>query len=159
MASDVVKRVFLGHNLNVKPFQEQAIVSLVSGKDVFVSVPTGHGKTFAYCFLPEIFSILQSKPFSIVIVISPLISLMIDQVSRMETLGIKAAFVGEGQTSSTVITDVKNGLYNIVFISPEAILESSWRYMLNTEVYQNCLSTLVIDECHCIEEWYDLSTF
>lgn len=64
----------------LKPYQKLVVKHFVRGSDVFVSMPTGSGKSLCYCLLPRVFNILRKKP-SIVVVVSPLIALMKDQVS------------------------------------------------------------------------------
>ena len=77
----------------LKPFQESAVKSFVSGKDVFVSLPTGYGKSFCYSCLPWVFDALNHKqtPYSMVVVVSPLIALMKDQLKVLTDKGIAAA--------------------------------------------------------------------
>ncbi len=71
--------VFLGYTL--KPEQKACIVQFASGNDVFVSLPTGYGKSLCYTLLPLVFDLLRGvKGKSIVMVVSPLLALMKDQV-------------------------------------------------------------------------------
>ncbi len=77
-----------------KPDQKKAIVAFFNGSDVFVSLPTGSGKSFCYWCLPEVFDMMNGKSGkSIVIVVSPLIALMMDQVASLSNRGIKTIHV------------------------------------------------------------------
>jgi len=96
----------------LKEFQKTAIKKIVEGKDVFVCVPTGFGKSFCYVYLPQIF-LLSHKTRANIFVISPLIALMKDQVESCTLLGISAALVGEGQDDPTVKQDAKLGKYEV----------------------------------------------
>ena len=73
--------------------QEEGIRSFVKGTDVFVSLPTGSGKSLCYWVLPFIFNFLRKRTDSIVIVVSPLVALMKDQVNILEKFGVKAVYV------------------------------------------------------------------
>ena len=66
----------------LKPCQESTVKSFVSVRDIFVSLPTGYGKSFYYLCLPWVFDALNNKqaPYSMVIVVSPLVALMKDQL-------------------------------------------------------------------------------
>ena len=76
--------------------QELVVKYFVQGNDVFVSLPTGSGKSLCYTILPYVFDILRNEVEpSIVIIVSPLIALMKDQVRSMTERGLKAVFVGD----------------------------------------------------------------
>ena len=103
--------------------QAQVVSHFLSGRDVFVSLPTGGGKSLCYCLLPKAFDILRgtsscSKTQSIAIVVSPLVSLMIDQVRHITERNVSAVYVGDCKSEE----DVCNGVYQLVFLSPEALL-------------------------------------
>ena len=88
MASDNLDAVILraGARLGytaIRPNQHKAVKSFIEGSDVFISLPTGSGKSFCYSVLPFIFDDLYQRVGSIVIVVSPLIALMKDQVCRL----------------------------------------------------------------------------
>ena len=85
---------------SLKPEQESAIVSFLAGNDVFVSLPTGYGKTLCYAALPYAFDQLRATcKSSIVIVVSPLIALMKDQVTGYGARGLKIGCI-TGESSS-----------------------------------------------------------
>ena len=91
---------------------------------------------------------------SIVVVVTPLISLMIDQKGKFLQRGLKVEFVGEAQTDEIATMDVLNGNIQLVYISPESLLlNRRYRSMLITPTYQQRLKALVVDEAHCVKFW------
>jgi len=147
----------VGHQLGytqIKAEQKHAIVSFVQGNDVFVVLPaTGFGKSLCYACLPLIFDRLSGKSGSIALIISPLVALMQDQVKGFSTIGIKCARVGSC-TEEQVRQEIIDGEYQLVFISPEALLATRrWRKMLLSPVYQKSLIAVVVDEAHCVRNW------
>ena len=80
---------------DLKQQQQGAIMHFISGRDVFVALPTGYGKSLIYACLPQVFDLLLNKEGPIVIVVCPLIALMEDQVTSFRKLGLSAAFVCE----------------------------------------------------------------
>ena len=135
----------------LKPKQEEAVLAFVGGQDVFVSLPTGFGKTLCFAVLPWTFDQLRGEARkSIVIVVSPLNALMESQVKTYREKGISAAFVH----SSAEIGSIEEGLCQLVFFSPESLLcKRRWRELLRSPVYRSNLVGVVIDEAHCVEKW------
>ena len=92
-----------------------------------------------------------------IVVITPLISLMIDQKDKFTKTGISAEFVGEAQKDDAAVTAVVVGDIQLVYISPESLLCSPrFRNMLLSESYKRNLQTLVVDvvdEAHCVKLW------
>ena len=115
----------LGYTL--KPEQKQALLKFVGGQDVFVSLPTGFGKSLCYILLPRIFDLLRVENKCIVIVVSPLIALMKNQVASITKIGLSATYVSDRDTklASTSEQSVMKGNVSIVFISPEALFIST----------------------------------
>ena len=136
--------------------QEEAIRCVVlEKKDVFVNLPTGFGKSLIFQALPEVFSSLQRSDRSrnIVIVVSPLISLMKDQVSRLTSLGISAICLSDINTESQR-RKLENGEFSIVYGSPESWLnDERWRKMLSSEAYNSFERAVAVDEAHIISHW------
>ena len=129
----------LGYS-SLRTQQELAIRSFVQGNDVFICLPTGSGKSLCYCILPAVFDSLRGVKSSIVVVVSPLIALMKDQVRAMTKKGVTAAFVGDCCSESEV-SRVCEGSYQLVYMSPEALLtDDVWRDML--------LSSLPLPHAH-----------
>ena len=108
----------LGCELRTK--QREVILSFVRGHDVFVSLPTGSGKSLCYSVLPEIFDILRKAPGSIILVISPLIALMNDQVTSLHCRNVKAVYI-RGRENGEVISKVYEGQFQVMFCSPESL--------------------------------------
>ena len=134
--------------------QLEAVENFVSGRDVFLSLPTGGGKSFCFACLPLVFDFLRgAQQQSIVLVVSPLIALMQDQVASLTSKGIKAAYVqGEGGDNAASVSD---GEIQVVYMSPETLLTvPKWREMLRQELYQDNVVGLAVDEAHLVEKWY-----
>ena len=135
--------------------QEEAIRKFLEGNDVFVCIPTGSGKSLCYSLLPAAFDHLRnSSSGSIVVVVSPLIALMKDQVSNMRDRKVSAIYFGD-VVSSEVENEVCLGKYQLIFTSPETILNDfRWRDMLLSPVYKENLVGFIVDEAHCVKKWY-----
>lgn len=134
--------------------QEKSILGIVQGKDVFVSLPTGYGKSICYIVLPSLFDALRKvEKKSIVLVVSPLIALMRDQVASNTAMGMKSTYISDKENTKKQ-TAIRNGEFQIVYISPEALVLLKWRNILSTRVYQENLVAFVVDEAHCIKKWY-----
>lgn len=125
--------------------QEQAIQSILEGRDTVVIMPTGGGKSLIYQ-LPAL-----ALP-GVTVVVSPLIALMKDQVDQLEQVGIPATLINSSLTPAEVterLEGIRNGLYKLLYIAPERFYSSQFTDMLNSiEV-----SLFAIDEAHCISEW------
>jgi len=93
---------------------------------------------------------------SIVVVISPLTTIMMDQTAKFSPRGLATDFVGEAQMDSEATKRVLSGLAQLVFISPENIITNScYRNMLMTARYRDKLVALAVDEAHCVRKWGD----
>ena len=136
--------------------QELAILSFVCGNDVFISLPTGYGKSLCYAVLPKVFDLLRGVANkSIVIIVSPLIALMKDQVATFSAKGIRAAYVSDKEDSTgKTRRDIKKGKYQLLYLSPEALFATlEWRNMLASELYRANLVGFIVDEAHCVKKW------
>ena len=113
----------LGYLEVLYPKQQQVVKQFLLGSDVFVSLPTGNRKSLCYCVLPNLFNHLLSRNSSngsIVVVVSPLIALMQDQVWAMTEHGVRAVYAGDAE--DTVEADMCAGLYQLVYFSPKLIV-------------------------------------
>ena len=130
---------------NFRGEQEKIIKSIVSGKNTFVIMPTGAGKSLCYQ-LPA--TVLDGTA----IVISPLIALMKNQVDQMMAFGINAQFLNSTLNKSEmnrVKNDVVNGVCKLLYIAPESLTKVD-----NLEFLKKAkISFVAVDEAHCISEW------
>ena len=145
----------LGYTL--KPEQKQALLKFVGGQDVFVSLPTGFGKSLCCILLPRIFDLVRGvENKCIVIVVSPLTALMKNQVVSITKIELSATYVSDRDTklASTSEQSVMKGNVSIVFISPEALfISTKWKSMLLSDIYRENLVGFIVDEAHCIKKW------
>ncbi|XP_068757874.1 uncharacterized protein [Montipora capricornis] len=133
--------------------QKVAIKEVVTQKkDVFVNLPTGFGKSLIYEALPLMFKYAAKLPGHIVIVVSPLVSPMENQVKYLRSIGVSAVNISS-QTDNDH-SRIENGQYSVVFGSPEAwLMNDRWRTMLGNVVYKSKLCAVAIDEAHVIKQW------
>ena len=138
--------------------QETVVRQFLCGRDVFVSLPTGSGKSLCYCILPRVFDKLRKtescESRSMAVVVSPLIALMKDQVRAMTQRDVRAVYVGEVREGGEVYIEICEGKYQLIFMSPEALLtDIKWRDMLQSPTFTENLIALVINEAHCVKKW------
>ena len=105
---------------------------LLDGHDVFVSLPTGFGKSFCFQCLPLVNDYLSGcQESSIVVVVEPTAAVMRDHVEALLAKGRKAAFIKHKQRDSTIRQGVIEGKYQYIYISPESLTENQrYRNML-----------------------------
>ena len=143
MPKDLLKTVF-GHD-HYRDGQSEIVNAIISGKDVLAIMPTGGGKSL--CFqLPA----LTLK--GIVLVVSPLIALMRDQVSALKALGVNAGALTSGNTddeTETVFNDLENGNLKLLYIAPERLANIGTQRMLS----KLPISFIAVDEAHCVSQW------
>ena len=100
-------------------------------------------------FVAGISSLILGSSNSIVVVVTPLISLMIDQREKFSQKGFTVEFVGKAQKDEEAVLSVLNGRVQLVYISPENLLGNArFRAMMLSDCYQKRLRTLVVDEAH-----------
>lgn len=137
-----------------RPHQLEAINATLSGKDVFVLMPTGGGKSLCYQ-LPAI--VKSGKTKGTTIVISPLISLMQDQVEHLLNKNIKASMFsskGTAEQRRQTYNLFIHGLLDLIYISPEMISASEQCKRGITKLYNDGkLARIVVDEAHCVSNW------
>lgn len=125
--------------------QEDIIESVLNGKDTLAIMPTGGGKSICY----QVPALLMD---GITIVISPLISLMKDQVDALTSVGIPSTFINSSLSANELnerIAEVKAGVYKILYIAPERLESQSFRSLL----LAINVSMVAVDEAHCISQW------
>ncbi len=141
----VLKTVF-GYD-EFRPLQKDIITSVLKGHDTLAVMPTGGGKSLCYQ-LPAL--ILKG----ITVVVSPLISLMQDQVSSLKTTGIQSAFLNSTlswEDYCKATDEIKSGQIKIVYVSPEGLATSKIRELLSSPELK--ISCITIDEAHCVSQW------
>lgn len=138
-----LQRVF-GYE-SFRPDQEEIIDNLINGVDAFVLMPTGGGKSLCY----QIPAILRN---GVGIVVSPLISLMKDQVDALQANGVTAAYYNStlnAQQVRAVLNQLHSGKLDLLYVAPERLMQSSFMERL-----QNIdIALLAIDEAHCVSRW------
>ncbi|MDJ0861264.1 MAG: DNA helicase RecQ [Gammaproteobacteria bacterium] len=138
-----LRRVF-GYT-SFRPFQEQIIDALVRGQDAFVLMPTGGGKSLCY----QIPALIRD---GVGVVVSPLISLMKDQVDALRANGVSAAYLNSSlspQGAREVLTRLHAGELELLYIAPERLMQPAFLERLHTLD----LALLAIDEAHCVSQW------
>ena len=125
--------------------QEDIINSILQGQDVLAIMPTGGGKSLCY----QVPALCMD---GLTIVISPLISLMKDQVDSLTTMGIEASYINSSLSSedyNQILENIVNDKYKIVYVAPERLESAEFLNIIqNKDIAQ-----IAIDEAHCISQW------
>jgi ATP-dependent DNA helicase RecQ len=128
-----------------RPNQEEIVRQVLAGRDVFAALPTGGGKSLCY----QLPALLRE---GLTVVVSPLISLMKDQVDAARENGIPAAFLNSAlssEESHDTWRGLSGGQVKLLYVSPERLSLPDFRRALG----QFGLSLVAVDEAHCISEW------
>jgi len=98
---------------------------------------------------------IEGRKGSLLVCISPLAAIMMDQKVKFSTYGLTAEFVGEAQLDVAASQCVIKGEVQLVYISPENIIcNQKYRQMLMSPVYKENLIGIAVDEAHCVKTWY-----
>ena len=139
-----ILKTYFGYD-SFRPGQEEIIDQILGGRDALAIMPTGAGKSLCY----QVPALMLS---GITIVISPLISLMMDQVKALNEAGIHAAYINSSLTENQVakaLEFAKAGRYKIVYVAPERLETPRFLdFACHAEI-----SMVTIDEAHCISQW------
>lgn len=141
----------------VRDQQRKVVEAYLSGRDVFMSAPTGSGKSFTFEIAPYAFDFMSTEQNttveearSVCLVVVPLVALMNDQVASLTSRGLSAACVGS-DCSPDQIRNITEGNIKLIFGTPEALLNSH-RGIFRGALKKN-LKAVFIDESHCIAKW------
>ncbi|GHV25813.1 hypothetical protein AGMMS4952_04560 [Spirochaetia bacterium] len=144
MDKQSVLKEYFGYD-SFRPGQEALIDAILAGRDVMAVMPTGAGKSLCY----QIPAILLD---GLTVVISPLISLMKDQVSSLREAGVGAAYLNsslEGAEYGEVLRGLALRTYRILYIAPERLLRED----LLEQIGDTPIPLVVVDEAHCVSQW------
>ncbi len=125
--------------------QESAIRALLSGRDAFVLMPTGGGKSLCY----QVPALVRP---GIAVVVSPLIALMQDQVDALKSLGVNAAFLNSSLSWPEQIEiekAVRAGVLDLIYVAPERLVQPRLLELLSS----TDVALFAIDEAHCVSQW------
>lgn len=142
-AASILKRYF-GYD-SFRPGQERLVQSILEGRDVLGIMPTGAGKSIIYQVPALLFT-------GVTLVISPLISLMKDQVAALNEAGIHAAYINSSLSAGQVSLALRyagEGRYKLIYVAPERLeTEEFLSFAKNTPI-----DLVAVDEAHCISQW------
>ena len=139
-----VLKQYFGHDA-FRGGQEALIDALLSGRDVLGVMPTGAGKSMCYQIPALLFD-------GITVIVSPLISLMSDQVTALVQAGVPAAYLNSALTPgqcNTVLNRLRAGWYKLIYVAPERLLTPSFLSVCES-IH---ISMVAVDEAHCVSQW------
>ena len=139
-----ILKQYFGHD-TFRGGQETLIDSLLSGRDCLGIMPTGAGKSMCY----QIPALLLD---GITVIVSPLISLMSDQVTALVEAGVPAAYLNSALTAgqcATVLRRLQAGWYKLIYVAPERLLTPAFLSVCET-IH---ISMVAVDEAHCVSQW------
>ena len=139
-----VLKQYFGHGA-FRPGQEQLVDGVLAGRDVLGVMPTGGGKSLCY----QVPALLLPGT---ALVVSPLISLMQDQVAALRGAGVAAAFLNSSLTSEQFIDtcrEIRRGAYRLIYVAPERLENEYFASMAQGLE----ISLVAVDEAHCVSQW------
>ena len=146
--------------LTLKDEQKQVLREVYEGNDVFVWLPTGYGKSLCFECLPFMFDMKLCRRTdticSVVLVVSPLVSLMVEQVSSLMARGVSAAIMSSQRDidKQFLACDQSLNKYSLLFAAPEAVVgEQKWKEKLLQAPLHSRIVAVAVDEAHCVSKW------
>ena len=136
--------------------QLDAMEAFISGKHVMVNAPTGFGKSLIFQMMPYVVDSLTNSLLgnSVIIVVSPLISLMMDQVNSLKAKGVCTCYLSEDISIDDIVTESGEVVPSVLYCSPEGSLNSTlWRKLLLDPSFKSVCIGVTVDEAHCISSW------
>ena len=165
-------------HISLKKKQKESLESIYNGRDTLCILPTGYGKSLIYQMLPDL---LAGDHPGIVLVISPLNAIIEQQVKALSKLNIPACSLSLSATVGIVededsgdsdvaddseqplilnagqnLEDLKAGKYTLIYGHPEAFTSRLGQEIMASSLFQERVVAIVIDEAHCIKDWFVL---
>ncbi len=144
MTAQQALKTYFGYD-SFRPGQNTVVSAILSGRDALAIMPTGAGKSLCY----QIPALLLP---GLTLVVSPLISLMQDQVKGLSAAGIPAAYINSALTENQIVKALQlatQGRYKIIYVAPERLESPAFQsFAVSAEI-----SMLTVDEAHCISQW------
>lgn len=141
--AEVLREVF-GYR-SFRGGQEPLVDAVLAGRDVLAVMPTGAGKSLC-------FQVPALMGEGITLVVSPLISLMKDQVGALIQNGVRAAYINSSLTPTQIdraLSNARRGMYKLIYVAPERLLTDAFlSFACSVEI-----SLLAVDEAHCVSQW------
>ncbi|MDE6222002.1 MAG: RecQ family ATP-dependent DNA helicase, partial [Lachnospiraceae bacterium] len=144
MSAAEILKTYFGYD-SFRNGQEEIVQSILSGKDALAIMPTGAGKSICY----QVPALMLP---GITIVVSPLISLMQDQVKALNEAGVHAAFINSSLTETQIAKAMRfaaEGRYKIIYVAPERLETAGFMQFAQN----GNISMVTVDEAHCISQW------
>ncbi len=144
MSSLTVLKKYFGYD-QFRTGQSELVEAILAGQDVLGIMPTGAGKSIC-------FQVPALELQGVTLVVSPLISLMSDQVQALVQAGVGAAYLNSSLTASqyrTVLQNIRRNQYKIIYVAPERLLTDAFLDLAS----QITISMITIDEAHCLSQW------
>ncbi len=140
---EVLKRYF-GYDA-FRPGQGEVVRALLEGRDALCVMPTGAGKSLCY----QVPALLLS---GVTLVVSPLISLMKDQVAALNQVGVRAAYLNSSLTPrqfALALENARQGLYRVIYVAPERLETPAFQDLCR----EIAVPLVAVDEAHCVSQW------
>ena len=146
--------------LKLEAEQREVIKEVYDGNDV-IWLPTGFGKSLRFECLPFVFDMKLGRSntggnCSVVVVVSPLVSLMINQVSSLISRGVSTAIISSQREidKKLLVSEQRMGMCSLLFAAPEAVIgERKWKDKLSEAPLHNHIVAVAVDEAHCVSKW------